>query len=359
MDDEYLKKIYYDPKNPAAFSTLEKLYEATDKTISRSKIKEWLQKQNTYTLHKPKRKRFTRNFYDVDNIGDLWQADLICWESLASYNDGFKYILVVIDVFSKFAFTVPMRSKNSSEVLSAFEKIFNSDVRPPLRLQTDKGREFNNSKFIKYMQKHSVLYDVVQDDQNKSCVAERLIRTLKGLIYKYLTSVNSLRYVDVLHHLTSSYNNRKHSSIGMQPSQVNDSNILIVWKNLNKKRRHIDNKTKHKEGDHVRVSKNEHIFSKGFTPNWSEEVFIIKQVILRNPVVYRLIDLANEDIKGVFYEKEIQKIIFDENTSYLIDKIIKTKTKSGRKLAFVSWRGWPEKFNSWIDYKLIKKFKNG
>jgi hypothetical protein len=357
MEGVRLEKIYYDPKNPAAFSTLERLYEATEKSISRTKIKKWLEEQRTYSLHKPKRKRFPRNFYDVDNIGDLWQADLICWESLESFNDGFKYILSVIDVFSKYAYTIPMKSKNALEVIRAFDKIFETGVRPPLRLQTDKGREFNNNKFIRYMKNHKVQYDVVQDDQHKACVAERFIRTITGLIYKYLTSVNSLRYIDVLDNLTFSYNNRKHSSIGIAPVNVNDSNILFVWENLNKNRRKLVPKAKYKTGDHVRVSKNKHIFSKGFTPNFSEEIFLIKQVILRRPVVYRLIDLADEEIKGVFYEKEIQKVRFDENTAFLIDKIIQTKTKSGRKLSLVHWRGWPKKFDSWIEHKTISKYK--
>jgi transposase InsO family protein len=357
MVDEQLKSIYYSPNHPAAFSTLKALYNATNREISRENIARWLEKQKTYTLHRPKRKRFPRNFYDVDNIGDLWQTDLICWESLAEHNDGYKYILVVIDCFSRFAFTVPLKSKQANDVVSAFKQIFEKVKLTPLRLSSDRGKEFTNKNLQNLLKKHGVRFDVVEDDQNKSCIAERFIRTLTSLIYKYFTYENTLRYIDVLQQLTHSYNNRKHRTIGMPPADVVDGNILTVYKNILKNRKRISKKPKCNVGDHVRVTRNKHIFSKNYTPNYSHEVFIIRKVILRDPIVYKLKDLMGEKITGVFYEQEVQKVIFSENDEYFIDKIIDTKKKGGRKVAYVSWQGWPEKFNSWIDYSLIKKLK--
>jgi transposase InsO family protein len=353
--DERLASVYYDPKNPSAFSTLKALYNAVDRTISKDAISRWLEKQRTFTLHRPKRKRFPRNFYDVDNIGDLWQTDLICWESLAEHNDGHKYILVVIDCFSKFAFTVALKSKNSLDVVNAFKQIFENVKLTPLRLSSDRGKEFTNKNFQNLMKKHEIRFDVVEDDQNKSCIAERFIRTLTSLIYKYFTSENTLRYIDVLHKLTYSYNHRKHRTIGIAPADVNDNNILIVYHNILRNRKSVNKKPKCLVGDHVRVTRNKHIFSKNYTPNYSHEIFIIRKVILRSPIVYKLKDLMGEKITGVFYEQEVQKVTFSENDEYFIDKIIETKKKAGRKVAYVSWQGWPSKFNSWIDYSLIKK----
>jgi Integrase core domain/Chromo (CHRromatin Organisation MOdifier) domain len=350
-----LSEIYYNPENPAAFSTLEILHKAVNGSISKKQIREWLQNQNTYTLHRPKRKRFQRNFYDLDNIGDLWQTDLICWESLAKYNDGFKYILVIIDCFSKFVYTVPLKSKNANEVTNAFKEIFDRVKQTPLRMSSDRGKEFCNKNFKSLMKAHNVRFDVVEDDQNKSCIAERFIRTLSSLIYKYFTYANTFRYIDVLQQLTLSYNNRWHRTIRMAPSEVKDNNILEVYHNIRRNRKLRTKKPKCNVGDHVRISRNKHIFSKNYTPNYSHEVFIIRKVILRKPIVYKLKDLMGEKISGVFYEEEVQKVIFDENAEYFIDKIIETKTKSGRKLALVKWEGWPDKFNSWIDYRLIKK----
>jgi hypothetical protein len=110
-----------------------------------------------------------------------------------------------------------------------------------------------------------------------------------------------------------------------------------------------------KIGDIVRISLNKHIFSKGYDPNWSEEVFKIDKIILREPIVYCLKDLAEEAIEGVFYEKEVQKVIINEDTNYLIDKIVQTRYRNGIREAYVKWRGYSDKFNSWIVYTKIKK----
>jgi hypothetical protein len=352
---ELLKKIYYDPSHPASFSTVEKLYEAVKRKIKKKKILTWLQEQRAYTLHKPKRKRFLRNFYDIDNIDDLWESDLIDFQSLSQYNNGVKFILVVIDVFSKFAWTVPLKNKTSGEIVKAFDKIFKFTTRRPIRIQTDKGREYNNKKFIAYLKKFNVKYNTTRNEETKACIAERFIRTIKTLIYKYLTSMNSLRYIDVLEKITNSYNKRKHSSIGIEPCNVTEDNILFVYNNLNRKRITNNKKPVCNVGDNVRISLNKHIFSKGYEPNWSEEIFKIDKVILRDPIVYCLKDLAEEAIEGVFYEKEVQKVIINENTNYLVDKILRTRFQNGIREAFVKWRGYANKFNSWIAFSEIKK----
>jgi hypothetical protein len=237
----------------------------------------------------------------------------------------------------------------------AFTQIFEKVNPTPLRLSSDRGKEFTNKNFQKLMKKYDVRFDVVEDDQNKSCIAERFIRTLTSLIYKYFTAENTLRYIDVLQQLTHSYNNRKHRTINMAPADVCDENILSVYKNMLRNRKTVFKKPKCQVGDHVRVSRNKHIVSKNYTPNYSHQVFVIRKVLLRQPIVYKLHDLLGEKITGVFYEQEVQKVTFSENDEYYIDKIIETKKKAGRKLAYVSWHGWPPKFNSWIDYSLIKK----
>jgi Integrase core domain len=355
--DDRLSTIYYNTSHPAAFSTLNALYDAVNRSISKTVIAQWLEKQKTYTLHRPKRKRFPRNFYNVNNIADLWQTDLICWENLAEYNDEYKYILVVIDCFSKFAYTVPLKSKNADTVVGAFKKIFDDVKLTPIRMSSDRGKEFLNKKFQSLMQKHEIKFDVVEDDQNKACIAERFIRTITTLIYKYFTAENTLRYIDVLQQLTHSYNNRKHRSIGMAPSAVHDGNILEVYHNTMRNRKFVNKPPKCQVGDHVRVTRNKHIFSKNYTPNYSHEIFIVRKVILRNPIVYKLKDLMGEKITGVFYEPEIQKVAYNENDDFFIDKVIDTKKKGRSTLALVSWVGWPEKFNSWVDYKDIKNLK--
>lgn len=134
-----LKNIYYNLKNPAAYSTVEKLYEATEGKISREKITQWLGSQLAYTLHKPRRINFKRNHYNADNINDDWQADLMDLSSLSPENDGFKYVLLVIDAFSRYVRLRPLKTKSANEVLKAFKSIVEESEKPPGYLVTDRG----------------------------------------------------------------------------------------------------------------------------------------------------------------------------------------------------------------------------
>lgn len=353
MSQELLHQIYYNPSHPASFSSCQRLYSALNKKIPKKDIKNWLKHQLTYTLHARKRKHYKRDKYLVDNISEQWQTDLIDLRSIASENDGFNFIVVIIDIFSKYAWTVPIKRKTPDEIIRAFETIFHKTDERPIYLVSDRGKEYVNQKFQKFLKKRNIIYYSANNDDTKACIAERFVRTIKELIFKYMTSRNTLRYVNVLDDLTSSYNNRYHSSIGMTPSQVNPKNILEVWNNLNKFKRGKTTE-KFKVGEYVRVSKQAHIFAKGYLPNFSDEIFIVKQVLEHESIiVYKLKDLMEEDIEGTFYEEELQAVIKDDNTVYRVDKILKTRKNKGRSEVFVEWKGWPSKFNSWIPYTNI------
>jgi hypothetical protein len=226
----------------------------------------------------------------------------------------------------------------------------------PLYIVSDRGKEFVNNKFQIFLKKNDVGYFSANNDDTKACIAERFIRTIKELIFKYLTSKNTLRYIDVLESLTYAYNHRKHSSIGMAPADVSEKNILEVWKQLRKNRniRNINKKPKFRINEYVRVSKTHHIFSKGYMPNFSDEVFVIKEVLTRDPIVYKLKDLQEEDVDGTFYEEELQSIIKNKNSVYRVESVLKIRHNKGRREAFVAWKGWPKKFNSWIPYENIQ-----
>ena len=146
-NEALLSRIYYDPSHSASFSTEKKLYEAArreDESITRQAVKEFLLNQYTYTLHKPARKRFKRNHIVVSGPGVQLQADLVDMQHFAEVNDGFKYILTVIDVFSKVAHAVPLKDKSADSILNALTLIFKKTR--PTRLQTDRGKEFKNEK---------------------------------------------------------------------------------------------------------------------------------------------------------------------------------------------------------------------
>ena len=174
-------------------------------------------------------------------------------------------------------------------------------------------------------------------NEGKSVVAERLIRTIKNKIYKYMTSISKNVYIDKLDDIVHKYNNKKQITIKMKPK---DNTYIDFDKEVN------DNDPKFKVGDHVRVSKYTNIFAKGCTPNWSEEIFVIKKIKNTVPWTYVINDLNGEEIIGAFSEKELQKTNQEE---FRIEEVIK---KKGDEL-YVKWKRYDSSFNSWIDEKYL------
>ena len=157
-------------------------------------------------------------------------------------------------------------------------------------------------------------------NERKSVVAQRFIRTIKNKIYKYMSSISKNVYIDKLDDIVHKYNNKKHRTIKMKPIDVKDNAYIDSGKELN------DNNRKFKVGDHVRISKYKNIFAKGYTPNWSEETFVIKKIKNTALWTYVIDDLNGEKIAGTFYETELQKI---DQQEFRIEKVI---TKKGNKL---------------------------
>lgn len=348
-----IHNIYYDVSHPAGYSSVSKLSEAMKTKMSKDETKKWLESQDTYTLHKPVYRRFPRNKYILSNFNELWQADLSDLRSFSEYNDGFKYILCVIDVFSKYAFARAIKTKNADSIRKSFEDIFLEANATPRHLQSDKGTEFVSKEVQLFLKKKGINYYTTNNPDIKASIVERFQRTLKMKMWRYFTHNNTYRYIDVLQGLLHSYNNSFHRSIKMRPCDVNSGNIMTVWRNLyeekGNKKANTNSKPKFNIGDHVRITKYKHIFQKGYETNWSDEIFIITSIIERSPwVVYTLKDLQNESITGTFYEKELQKVTYNPSAKYKIDKILRTRNSGRRKELLVKWKGYPNKFNSWI-----------
>ena len=174
----------------------------------------------------------------------------------------------------------------------------------------------------------------------KSVVAERFIKTLKNKIYKHMTYIGKNLYTDFLDDTVGKYDNTVHGSTEMKPKDVTDDSFVEYSEETNKK------DPKFKVGDNVRISKYKNIFAKGCTPNWSEEVFVVNKIQITVPWTYLINDLNGEEIKGSFYEKELQKA---DQKEFRIEKFIK---KKGDKL-YVKWKGYDNSFNSWINKKDI------
>ena len=236
---------------------------------------------------------------------NIWGADLADMQLLSRYNKGIRFLLCVIDIFSKYAWVVPLKDKKGVSIVTAFQSILKQSNRKPNKIWIDKDSEFYNASFKKWLQDNDiVMYST--HNEGKSVVAERSIRTLKSKIYKHMTSISKNVYIDKLDDIVDEYNNTYHTTIKMKPIDVKDNAYINTDKETN------DKDPKFKVGDLVRISKYKNIFAKGYTPNWSEEVFVIKKVKNTVPWTYVINDLNGEEIMGTFYEKELQKTSQEE-----------------------------------------------
>lgn len=353
-NSDILKNIYYDLENPASFSTAPKIYEAVGRKISLEEIEDWLSGQLTYTLHKPRRVNFKRNYYNLDNFNTQWQADLMDLVSLSSENNGYRYILLVIDAFSRIVRVRPLKTKSAKEVLEAFKSIVEEAKTAPYQLVTDRGKEFFNNLMKNYLKTIETKHFAPSSDTFKAAFAERAIRSYKNILFKFLTSNLTFRYLEFVQKIADTMNSRIHSSINMAPKDVCDDNILDVWRFVqtqrNKKKQPKVSKPDINVGDYVRAAKNKNTaaMDKGFLPNYTDEIFKVVSSIPRKPRVYKLIDCNNQPIEGVWYRAELVKVKKDEYTLYRIEKILKRRRRKGIAELYVKWKGHSSAHNSWI-----------
>ena len=275
----------------------------------------------------------------VNGIDKIWAADLADMKAFEDYNDGYTFLLLVIDIFSKYGWIVPLKNKKGETVAKALKQIF-KEGRKPEKLWTDKGTEFKNKDVKKLIELYST------ENEEKSSIVERWIRTMKEKMWKYFTDNNTYNYMSVLPDLLKDYNNTVHSSTKFTPTDASkEENELTIWRNLYPDRLKINRLTpKFSVGDEVRIIKKKKVFEKGYTTRWTEEIFTIKEIRDTDPITYKLQDLEEEEIKGTFYEPELQKT---EQQIYRIEKII--KKEKGKSC--VKWKGYSDKFNSWVDNK--------
>ena len=349
--EDLLKKVYYDPAHPAGFGGIDVVFHAVKSLnrgkVSRRRVRTWLSEQPTYTLHKPLKRRFKRNRVITYGIDHQWQIDLVDVQSFARDNNGYKYLLTCIDVFSKYAWVVPLKNKQGQTLVDAFRKILD-EGRTPHTVQSDKGTEFTNKHFQDLLKENNIHF-FTTDNEPKAQIVERLNRTIKERMWKYFTSKNTRKYIDVLDGMISAYNNKHHSSIDRSPVQVNATNEKEVWNTLygDLKKKGIKNQ-RFNVGDKVRLSMTTRPFRKGYLPKWTEEIFTITHVIKRRPIVYKVADYEGEEIKGTFYIEELQKVTPPRDEVYKIERILGKRKRGSVTEYLVKWEGYPDKFNSYV-----------
>jgi transposase InsO family protein len=338
---ERLKSIYYDVKHPAGFASIKKLSKASD--LPQSQVKRWLKGQATYTLHKQAKKKYRTRHYIVHDIDEQWQADLCDVASISKHNSGNNFILTVIDIFSRYAWAQPLKTKEGKGVAKAFQTIFR-EGRIPKRIQSDQGKEFENQHVTRLFERHDIeLFSV--KSAYKAALVERFNRTLKNRLWRHFTANLTQNWTKVLQDTLHAYNHSIHRSIGLRPVDVNADNVDKVRESFQRKRTHV--KSDVKIGDKVRISKVKSVFAKGYLPNWTEEVFTVSRIDQKDsPTTYKLKDYDNEEIEGSFYRDEIE--VVTESETYLVEKIIRCKKRQGEEWCLVKWTGYPSSMNSWM-----------
>ena len=223
VQDE-LRSIFRDPADHGGLGGIDRLLRRSQVRnlpgVNRHVAEQLLKGEQAYTLHRPARRRDVRNRTYVAGIDGQWQADLADMQAIARQNKGARYLLTVIDVFSKFAWVAPVKSKDAATVTKAFQQILASVAsRHPRQLQTDKGKEFFNSKFASVIKRHNIQHFASESDQN-AAVVERFNRIINTRIWTYLSDRGTVCWIDVIQKLMDAYNASRHRPIGMAPAEV-------------------------------------------------------------------------------------------------------------------------------------------
>ena len=260
--------------------------------------------------NKPKRYRKVLSF----KINDIWAVDLVEFqdETIIKDNDGYKYILFVVDLYSRYAFGRAMKNKTSVETLTAFKQIMTEAKAKPKKLWRDEGKEFYG-EVGKYLKTNTIeAYSTY--GTHKANVVERFNRTMKNNMYKMFLYNNNYEWTKHLQELIDQYNNSPHRGIQKYtPYQVYREGQMLdtMPEKPNLK------PPKFKVGDKVKISKQLGKFDRGYKPKWKTEVFEVKEVKKTSPYMYVIKDKNDEVITGAFYEEELQKTVQDKDVELL------------------------------------------
>ena len=358
--NRYLKTIYYNPRHPASFKGPGKVHQAIREEgryrIGLSYIRRWLQEQENYSVYKPLVRKFERQQVRVTGLYDQYDADLADMQKLARKNDDYTFLLVVIDVFSRYLWVEPLKGKADRYVVEGFKNIFRRGKKPR-RLRTDRGVEFTGVISQQFFNEENIEHWTAHNDEIKAHFAERVIRTLKNTLWASMRKRQEYRYIDVLQDIVHSYNHTEHRSTGLKPAEVTTGHVeRRLWWHLYKPKRTYAKARKRakprylfKVGDHVRVSHSAKTFQRAYDEKWSKEIFMIAKPFERQGIKkYRVTDIEGEDVSGSFYESELQRVKYSDQRVFEIEKEITSVGKGRKRRTLVKWVGWPPKFNSWI-----------
>ena len=293
--------IYTDLKNPASYS---------------SNVRSFMSQKKSISVHKKRIKNFSRRQIIVPGPFHTISADLIDYQMIARSNNNYKYILTVIDCFSRFVYARPLKRKTAQEVASQLDDIISNMQFVPRFFTSDKGLEFDSrNSFIKdiLIQKyHLVIYYTT--GAKKNSMVERFNRTLKDRLERYFTETSHKRWLDVLQDFVNNINHSINRTIGIRPVDVNLENASKIWKRLYPKANEVPKCEVIKVGDRVRIAIEKSIFAKGYHQNWSEELYTVNRVQKSMGLcLYILSNNDGEELPRKYYIQELNFVSRTDN----------------------------------------------
>ena len=301
---EKLEVLYRDIKSVPNFS---------------AKITKFLQKDDVHGVYRRiTKKKFPRRRVIARFPFELWMGDLFQYtdKSDVYLNRQYKYVLLLIDCFTKMIYVAPMKKKMGQWAADAFESIFKTVPRLPVNLVTDGGTEFFNSDVQKVFDSYGIHhYRAPTRTAFKASVAERAVRTIKTRLQRYFKVRKQRKWIDVIDQIVENYNNTPHSATGLPPLDVNDSNRKQVYKKLYPESK-VSVVCRLKVGDRVRKLRQKEEWEKGYTENWSEEIYIVASVRQSYSVCfYKISDLSGKILPGIWYYYELNFVARNDNKS--------------------------------------------
>jgi hypothetical protein len=288
----------------------------------------------------------------------LFDCDTINMKSFLLKNKPYKFILVVIDALSKYLYTVPLRTLTGKEMAEALESVLNHTFVSNVR--TDFGTEFKNKWVANLLRDKSITY-ISATNETKASLAERVIKTLKSKITKYMDFKQTHRWIDILEDVTDAYNSSFHRTIQMTPKQALRTDDPTLWRIVYavKPKRVKTEKTQliarknslyfFKIAQHVKLSHLRSSFAREYQQRWTTEYFIIASREIKQGIqIYTIKSIDNKVILGSFYKEELQGVEINQNQEFHIEKILKRTRVNGKWKVLVHWVGWPAHFDSWL-----------
>ena len=356
MDVQAINDAYF-ADNPFSYGGKYKLVKHYG-SKNEDEIDEALKQNDIYSRFKEYRRASKFSPIFVYRKRELFQADVgFIDKEYAEASGGYKYLFAVIDCFTKYAWVYPLKANTGKNAIECFEDVLAKCGEKPERVQTDRGSEFKNKAFEKYMRDNKINHYFSYSDR-KCPIVERFMKTIQQILYKICAQQRTLNWTTVLDQAMKIYLTGYHSTIEMSPTEAEkDKNQQILLQTFCKIYAEADEnpqKAKFKVGDTVRIYYKRHAFHRAYDENFTREYFTITEVLDDLPVVrYKLKDYSGEPIIGSFFQNELvaYKHSLDGADDFWEGNAIaeRTNRRTKKKQYKIRWVGWPEKYDEWVD----------